>query len=54
MKTHILGVLLCMISVVSTSWAENIKVACVGNSITYGANIVNREKIVILHSCRPY
>lgn len=44
MKAHILGVLLCMIFIVSTSWAENIKVACVGNSITYGANIVNREK----------
>lgn len=38
--------LVCLAFLASTagSWAERIKVACVGNSITYGAGIANREK----------
>lgn len=33
-------------------FGQKIKVACVGNSITYGAGIVNREKIVTRHNCK--
>lgn len=37
-------VCLALLTGATASWAERIKVACVGNSITYGAGIANREK----------
>ena len=48
MKRHlkILLFLICLTTLPQWGWAEKkiIKVACIGNSITYGYNIVNREK----------
>lgn len=42
---RILLLCLCSLFVVNVLWAEEIiKVACIGNSITYGAGIDNREK----------
>ena len=42
MLKHLL--LSCLLSVTLFTNAQKIKIACIGNSITYGAAMVNREK----------
>ena len=40
---RIILILLCLVVGIEC-YAQKIKVACVGNSITYGAYVINREK----------
>lgn len=44
MKKNVIYLLLGFLMIFSDSFAKPIRVACVGNSITYGAGIANREK----------
>ena len=43
-KICLVGMLLVMIFTNATSQSKKIRIACVGNSITYGSRVVNREK----------
>jgi len=46
-KKHLLFILLGLFSItgsVGATFQDPIKIACVGNSITYGSGVANREK----------
>ncbi len=44
MKNRVLISVIFMLSVLTAFSAQPIKVACIGNSITYGVGVINREK----------